>query len=146
MTGKDQDIDAIRQKMDSAKESVLGLPNVVGIGVGLKRIRGKPTGQFIGLYFAGSNYVSFSNRIQNLFEALRFGDPRLIPGWFGTENQRKGGNRAIKFFLFFASLSWEPPSAARASGCGVPIDRDFRNRNACMNSAHDGAGVDEPPR
>jgi hypothetical protein len=33
------------------------------------------------------------NRIQNVFEALRFGDPRLIPASFGTENQ--GGGIAV---------------------------------------------------
>ena len=37
MTSKDQDIDAVRQKMESARESIFRLPNVVGIGVGRKR-------------------------------------------------------------------------------------------------------------
>src|SRR5262245_16970045 len=43
MTDKDQDLAGIRKKMESSRESILGLPNVVGIGVGLKRVRGKPT-------------------------------------------------------------------------------------------------------
>ena len=51
MTGKDQVIAAIQQKMESAKESILRLPNVVGIGVGLKRVRGKPTDELAIVVF-----------------------------------------------------------------------------------------------
>ena len=51
MTDKDQDIAAIRQKMESCKESILRLPNVVGIGVGMKRVRGKPTDELAIVVF-----------------------------------------------------------------------------------------------
>ena len=47
----------------------------------------------IGLLFALSNKIGLANRIQNVFDALRFGDPRRIPGSFGTENQ--GGGIAV---------------------------------------------------
>jgi hypothetical protein len=43
MTAKDHDVDAIRPKMESAKETILRLPNVCGIGIGMKRVRAKPT-------------------------------------------------------------------------------------------------------
>ena len=51
MTDKDQEIAAIRKKMESSRESILRLPNVAGIGIGMKRVRGTPTDELAIVVF-----------------------------------------------------------------------------------------------
>ncbi|HYF92236.1 MAG TPA: FG-GAP-like repeat-containing protein [Symbiobacteriaceae bacterium] len=44
-------------------------------------------GRISGLLCAGSPNVSVANRIENVLEALRCSDVRMVPGWFGEISQ-----------------------------------------------------------